>query len=97
VQDKSSYSYSGKTITFNQPIPQGVEVRMIVFHNLNLNAPGPGTIIDTSFGDMEMYRNIKIISGHTIGTGENRFTAGPVEIKDGETVEIQGDSTWIIF
>ena len=97
VQDDTAFSVSGKTITFNQHVYDGAEVRIKVFHNMNITAPATGSIVDNMFGDIEMYRNINIINEHLVAADDRRFSVGPVQIADGQTVTLWPFSVWAIL
>jgi len=48
-------------------------------------------------GNPAFYENDRTITAdYTITTGKNAMTAGPIEIQDGVTVTVPGNSTWVV-
>jgi hypothetical protein len=112
VQDPSTYTISGTTLTFSVAPPSNSGVANISVRHLGVlgttTTPGAGTVQRTSLGNTllsttaftpgvpVMEYTQTISSNYTISNNTNALSAGPITIDTAATVTIPTGSNWVI-
>ena len=90
VQHSAAYTVVGTTLTFSEGLTAGNEIRAQQIKNLNVIEPA-----DFTLSVMDIYKVSPTID-RGIQLATNGLSSGPIEITDGNIVEIPDGYTWTI-
>ena len=95
VQDPSTYTVSGTTLTFSTAPPAGTDNISCRYLALPTTTTGTGAVINATNGII--INNQTISASYTIPAGSNAMSAGPVTAASGVTVTVSAGSRYIVI
>jgi hypothetical protein len=95
VQDPSTYTVSGTTLTFSTAPPAGTDNISCRYLALPTTTTGTGAVINATNGII--INNQTITASYTIPVGSNAMSTGPVTAASGVTVTVSAGSRYIII
>lgn len=92
LQDPSTYTVSGTTLTFTGAPPSGSSNISVRF----LGIPATGTVGgNTTTSGLYEHSNT-ISASYSIASGSNALSAGPITVNSGVTVTVPSGSAWTV-
>jgi hypothetical protein len=95
VQDPSTYTVSGTTLTFSTAPPAGTDNISCRYLALPTTTTGTGAVINATNGII--INNQTISASYTIPVGSNAMSTGPVTAASGVTVTVSAGSRYIVI
>jgi hypothetical protein len=95
VQDPSTYTVSGTTLTFSTAPPAGTDNISCRYLALPTTTTGTGAVINATNGII--INNQTITASYTIPVGSNAMSTGPVTAASGVTVTVSAGSRYIVI
>ena len=95
VQDPSTYTVSGTTLTFSTAPPAGTDNISCRYLALPTTTTGTGAVINATNGII--VNNKTISASYTIPVGSNAMSTGPVTAASGVTVTVSAGSRYIVI
>ena len=95
VQDPSTYTVSGTTLTFSTAPPAGTDNISCRYLALPTTTTGTGAVINATNGII--INNKTISASYTIPVGSNAMSTGPVTAASGVTITVSSGSRYIII
>jgi hypothetical protein len=95
VQDPSTYTVSGTTLTFSTAPPAGTDNISCRYLALPTTTTGTGAVINATNGII--VNNSQIAASYTIPSGSNALSVGPVTAGVGATVTVPSGSRYIVL
>jgi hypothetical protein len=95
VQDPSTYTVSGTTLTFSTAPPAGTNNISCRYLALPTTTTGTGAVINATNGII--INNQTISASYTIPVGSNAMSTGPVTAASGVTVTVSAGSRYIVI
>jgi hypothetical protein len=95
VQDPSTYTVSGTTLTFSTAPPAGTDNISCRYLALPTTTTGTGAVINATNGII--INNQTITASYTIPVGSNAMSTGPVTAASGVTVTVSTGSRYIVI
>jgi hypothetical protein len=95
VQDPSTYTVSGTTLTFSTAPPAGTDNISCRYLALPTTTTGTGAVINATNGII--INNQTISASYTIPVGSNAMSTGPVTAASGVTITVSSGSRYIVI
>ena len=95
VQDPTTYTVSGTTLTFSTAPPLGTNNISCRYLGLPTTTTGTGAVINATNGII--VNNQTISASYTIPVGSNAMSTGPVTAASGVTVTVSAGSRYIVI
>ena len=95
VQDPTTYTVSGTTLTFSTAPPSGTNNISCRYLGLPTATTGTGAVINATNGII--VNNQTISASYTIPVGSNAMSTGPVTAASGVTVTVSAGSRYIVI
>jgi hypothetical protein len=95
VQDPSTYTVSGTTLTFSTAPPAGTDNISCRYLALPTTTTGTGAVINATNGII--VNNQTITASYTIPVGSNAMSTGPVTAASGVTITVSAGSRYIVI
>jgi hypothetical protein len=95
VQDPSTYTVSGTTLTFSTAPPAGTDNISCRYLALPTTTTGTGAVINATNGII--INNQTITASYTIPVGSNAMSTGPVTVASGVTITVSAGSRYIVI
>jgi hypothetical protein len=95
VQDPSTYTVSGTTLTFSTAPPSGTDNISCRYLALPTTTTGTGAVINATNGII--VNNQTISASYTIPAGSNAMSTGPVTVASGVVVTVPSGSRWAVI
>jgi hypothetical protein len=95
VQDPTTYTVSGTTLTFSTAPPAGTDNISCRYLALPTTTTGTGAVINATNGII--INNQTISASYTIPVGSNAMSTGPVTAASGVTVTVSAGSRYIVI
>ena len=95
VQDPSTYTVSGTTLTFSTAPPAGTDNISCRYLALPTTTTGTGAVINATNGII--INNQTITASYTIPVGSNAMSTGPVTAASGVTITVSAGSRYIVI
>ena len=95
VQDPSTYTVSGTTLTFSTAPPAGTDNISCRYLALPTTTTGTGAVINATNGII--INNQTISASYTIPVGSNAMSTGPVTLASGVSVTVSAGSRYIVI
>jgi hypothetical protein len=95
VQDPSTYTVSGTTLTFSTAPPAGTDNISCRYLALPTTTTGTGAVINATNGII--INNQTISASYTIPVGSNAMSTGPVTLGSGASVTVSAGSRYIVI
>jgi len=95
VQDPSTYTVSGTTLTFSTAPPAGTDNISCRYLALPTTTTGTGAVINATNGII--INNQTISASYTIPVGSNAMSTGPVTAASGVTITVSAGSRYIVI
>jgi hypothetical protein len=95
VQDPSTYTVSGTTLTFSTAPPSGTDNISCRYLALPTTTTGTGAVINATNGII--VNNQTISASYTIPSGSNAMSTGPVTVASGVVVTVPSGSRWAVI
>ena len=95
VQDPTTYTVSGTTLTFSTAPPSGTNNISCRYLALPTTTTGTGAVINATNGII--INNQTISASYTIPVGSNAMSTGPVTAASGVTVTVSAGSRYIVI
>ena len=95
VQDPSTYTVSGTTLTFSTAPPSGTSNISARYIGLPGNISGTASVINATNGII--VNNQTISASYTIPSGSNAMSTGPVSVASGVVVTVPSGSRWAVI
>lgn len=95
VQDPTTYTVSGTTLTFSTAPPSGTNNISCRYLGLPTTTTGTGAVINATNGII--INNQTISASYTIPVGSNAMSTGPVTAASGVTVTVSAGSRYIVI
>jgi len=95
VQDPTSYTVGGTTLTFSTAPPSGTNNISYRYLALPTTTTGTGAVINATNGII--VNNKTISASYTIHSGSNAMSTGPVTVASGVTVTVPSGSRYIVI
>jgi hypothetical protein len=95
VQDPSTYTVSGTTLTFSTAPPSGTNNISCRYLGLPTTTTGTGAVINATNGII--INNQTITASYTIPVGSNAMSTGPVTAASGVTITVSSGSRYIVI
>ena len=95
VQDPSTYTVSGTTLTFSSAPPSGTNNISCRYLALPTVTSGTAAVVNATNGII--VNNSQIAASYTIPSGSNAMSVGPVTAGDGAVVTVPSGSRYIVL
>jgi len=95
IQDPSTYTVSGTTLTFSTAPPSGTDNISCRYLALPTTTTGTGAVINATNGII--VNNQTISASYTIPAGSNAMSTGPVTVASGVVVTVPSGSRWAVI
>lgn len=95
VQDPSTYTVSGTTLTFSTAPPAGTDNISCRYLALPTTTTGTGAVINATNGII--VNNSQIAASYTIPSGSNALSVGPVTVGSGAVITVPSGSRYLVL
>jgi len=95
VQDPSTYTVSGTTLTFSAAPPSGTNNISCRYLGLPTTTTGTAAVVNATNGII--VNNQTISASYTVPSGSNAMSTGPVSVASGVTVTVPSGSRWAVI
>jgi hypothetical protein len=95
VQDPTTYTVSGTTLTFSTAPPAGTDNISCRYLGLPTATTGTAAVVNATNGII--VNNSQIAASYTIPSGSNALSVGPVTVGSGATVTVPSGSRYLVL